>query len=81
MSIQFFALLVILLHWYWWDYSRVVKFFYQNILFANSWMVEVHIHISSDEENGCQQMAYYELSYQDITIFIFVLHTVEIQKG
>ena len=32
-----------------------------------------YIHISSDEENGCQQMAYYELSYQDITIFIFVL--------
>ena len=40
-----------------------------------------YIHISSDEENGCQQMAYYELSYQDITIFIFVLHAVEIQKG
>ena len=39
------------------------------------------LHISSDEENGCQQMAYYELSYQDITIFIFVLHAVEIQKG
>ena len=40
-----------------------------------------YIHISSDEENGCQQMAYYELSYQDITIFILALHAVEIQKG